>query len=105
MGLMVRSWAFHCRGLGSIPGSLVWELRSHITLLHAAAKKKKKSKLSPHHRSLQIFLLYLPPSLSFLLLLPPYGDNLVYQILEFEWGCCALNICAPLPLTNPDVEN
>lgn len=39
---MVRSWAFHCRGLGSIPGSLVWELRSHITLLHAAAKKKKK---------------------------------------------------------------
>ena len=36
-GLVVRIWHFHhCS-----PG-LVWELRSHIKLLHAVAKKKKR---------------------------------------------------------------
>ena len=39
---MVRIWHFHHCSLGSIP--LSWELRSHIKLLYAVAKKKKKKK-------------------------------------------------------------
>ena len=37
-GLVVRIWCFHHCGLGSV----IWELRSHIGPLCAAAKKKQR---------------------------------------------------------------
>ena len=89
-GLVVRIW--HCHNCH--PGSILfWELRSHIKLLRAVAKKAKTKQTKPNP----------PPTLSQPFMALPHltpvstqGSNLLCSLLSWVWPTFvspALGIC------------